>query len=140
MKVGAHLADSNELVHRQVHPNFVIGGRVTSAAFQPTKKDSGLLSVNRGSMRSAEESHRAFVAGGLTSWGTLSVSVAEIETEGLSAVEAPLSVDDDPPDMVNDESHAAIDFRSLSGERKLQEKRARKLRDAGVMRGPYLAP
>jgi hypothetical protein len=138
VKVGKALA-SEELLHRQVNPNFMKDGRVTSAAFQPTKKDKGLLSVNRGSMCSAEEAHRAFVARGWSSWGTLTIAVSEVTAVQLTALEAPLNVADDPEEQFDDETHAVVDFRSLNDNKKQIEKRARILRDNAVRRGAYEA-
>ena len=138
MKVGKVLGP-DELLHRQVNPNFVKAGRITSEAFQPTKKDKGLLSVNRGKMRSAEEAHRTFVARGWSSWGTLTVAVSEVVAVQLTALEAPLDVGQDPEDLFDDVTHAVIDFRSLNDNKKHIEKRARTLRDNAVRRGAYEA-
>ncbi len=138
MKVGKALA-ADELVHRQVNPNFVKDGRITSEALQPTKKDKGLLSVNRGSMCSAEEAHRAFTARGWSSWGTLTLAVSEVVAVQLTALEAPLDVADDPEDLFDDVTHAVVDYRSLNDNRKQIEKRARTLRDQAVKRGPFEA-
>lgn len=109
MKLGKSLGPDH-LLHRQVNPKFVKDGRITSEAFQPTKKDKGLLSVNRGDLCSPEEAHRTFVARGWTSWGTLTVAVSEVVAVQLTALEAPLNVGDDPEDLFDDVSHAVIDF------------------------------
>lgn len=138
MKVGKPLP-SEELLHRQVNPNFVRAGRITSEAFQPTKKDQGLLSVNRGSMCSAQEAHNAFIARGWSSWGTLTVAVTEVTAIQLHAFEAPLEVASDAEDRFVDVTHAVIDFRSLHDKKKDIEKRARTLRDNAVTRGAYEA-
>jgi hypothetical protein len=138
VKIGKALA-SAELVHRQVNPNFVKEGRITSEAFQPTKKDKGLLSVNRGEMCSAEEAHRTFVSRGWSSWGTLTVAVSEVTAVQLAVLEAPLDATQDPEDLFDDITHAVIDFRSLDDNKKQIEKRARTLRDNAVKRGAVKA-
>lgn len=40
------LSDAGELLHRQVHPNWIRDGRITSQAFRPTKKDDNKLSID----------------------------------------------------------------------------------------------
>jgi len=37
--------DKDELLLRQVHPNFIVESRITSQAFLPTEKDEKKLSV-----------------------------------------------------------------------------------------------
>ena len=44
-----------ELLFRQIHPNFITESRVTSQAFLPTAKDNKKLSVNRNTLTSAKE-------------------------------------------------------------------------------------
>lgn len=135
MKLGPPLVNVDEVSHRQVNPKFVVDGRVTSQVFHPTEKDKGLLSVNRGSMRTAEDSHHVFVARGWASWGTLSVSVGEAKDIELPTLEAPLCVADDPEDLVDDDTHAVVDFRALDNNRKSIEKKARKLKEHALKRG-----
>lgn len=102
----AHLlVDLVELLHRQVHPSFIRDGRPTSAAFRPTPKDGGELSVSRGSILSPQEAHQAYVASGPASAGVWSVSVGEVEAAGLHAYEDKL------PDAP---AHAVIDFKPLA--------------------------
>ena len=66
----SELNDVGELLYRQVHPTFVLAGRPTSAAFVPSKKDAGMLSVTRGSLVSAEAAWNLHTTGkGLASAG-----------------------------------------------------------------------
>jgi len=127
---GTRLEDPDELLHRQVHPSFVQEGRVTSAAFRPTKKDEGQLSVDRGSLATPVESYeRHTVSKGLQSAGTWSLSVGECDGEDLPSYED--SEEDNP-------AHSLIDFRDLS--RNQRKKKAKKLKQHAVKRGPTHLP
>lgn len=87
---------------RQVHPNFVPNGLLSSQAFWPFPKDDGKLSVYDGDQISAKDSLRHYTKvlknESRCVWG---VSCAEVVSEGLVAVADPL------PDFA---SHALIDF------------------------------
>ncbi len=107
--VGGLVADPGEILHRQVHPTFVHGGRVTSQAWMPTPKDDGLLSVSRSSVRSAIDSfHHHTRVLGLPSCGVWGVSVAECGALGLAAAADPLTK------PVADHAHAVVDFRNVN--------------------------
>lgn len=92
-------------LHRQVHPNFIQSGRVSSQAFEPTRKDKKRLSVYDGDEFTPEaawhhymsESHR-------DSAGVLSVTVGECAKEDLETI------------LDNDSftGHVLIDFRRLT--------------------------
>ncbi|WP_194293419.1 hypothetical protein [Actinomadura macrotermitis] len=126
------IGEVDEFLYRQVHPQFVQDGRVTSQAFRPTEKDAGELSISRGSQVSAEEAfifHTARLQ--LDSAGSWIVSVDEVGKIGLRAVDdqhAPTRPDPCPP------GHGYIDFRSLQTQNALK-KAASKLRDAAEVRG-----
>ncbi len=96
------LTEPTELLHRQVHPQFIVAGRVSSQAFRPTPKDRGLLSVARSTLISARDAMDRYTAAGNATAGVMSVSVHECESLGLPAYSDPL-----PPD---DDAHAVVDF------------------------------
>lgn len=106
----------DELLHRNVHPTFVINGRLTSSIFKPKKSDAGELSVQRDSLAPPPEAHRRYtqprIINGelksLSSAGTCSVSVGQCASVGLKAYADPLT--DEPPD----DSHALVDMKNLS--------------------------
>lgn len=50
------------LMLRQIHPNFIQNGRVTSQAFRPTPKDESRLSVDNGDMITPEACWKRFTA------------------------------------------------------------------------------
>jgi hypothetical protein len=112
------------LLHRQINPTFMQGGRVTSQAFKPTPKDQGLLSVYDGNLITAENSWKHFTAvRKLPSVGVLSVTVAECQELGL------------PPrsDTASFPEHAVIDFTGF-GTNQI-EKKAKRVQTVAVMRG-----
>jgi len=112
------------LLHRKINPSFVQNGRVTSQAFKPTSKDSGLLSVYDGDLIAARDSWTHFtVVQGFSSAGVYSVSVAE-----RNQIDLPVR-----PDPAPFPEHAVIDFTPFSGGQ--VESKAKKLRAAAAACG-----
>lgn len=94
MKGSTHLL-------RQVNPNWIQDGRITSQAFSPTPKDDKKLSCYDGDMIEAVDAHDHFVERlGLKSVGVVAVTVDECQ-----ALELPARPDPEPFD-----EHAVIDF------------------------------
>lgn len=89
-------------LYRQVNPNWITPeGRVSSLAFWPFPKDSGLLSVYDGSMINAEGAYRHFTDGqGFLSSGSWAITVAEAHANGVPA----------RSDAVPYPEHAVVDF------------------------------
>lgn len=109
---------------RQVHPNFIQQGRVTSMVFRPTPKDVNQLSMYHGDMISAENAFIHYkLQLGLNSCGVLAVEVQECHNEELSTVH-----DSDPyPE------HCFIDFTNFSkGE---IERKSKKITQCATKRG-----
>ncbi len=118
------------LLLRQIHPNFIDRGRITSQAFRPTRKDRDKLSVDNGDMVTAEESFRNYTEDGQKrSAGVLAVSVSECKDIDLDVLEDPL------PGVP---SHVLIDFLNIS--RAAKESGAKRLRDCGQKRGWLYRP
>lgn len=115
---------------RQVHPNFVQEGQLSSQAFFPFPKDKGRLSVYDGDRITAAESHDHYteVLGNASDsvWG---VSLEEIADEALSAIADPLN---DFP------SHVLIDF-AAHPERSFR-KVAKRLKAYALARGCLYRP
>jgi hypothetical protein len=119
------LTDSDELLHRQVHPSFLRDGRPTSQAFGPTPKDDDGLSVSRNARASAQEAYRRHTEQrGLKSAGVWSVMVSECNKLELDAYEDAL------PD---DDAHSLVNFRGLS--KGISEKKAKQLAEIARQRG-----
>ncbi len=98
--------NSTTLLHRQIHPAWVHDGRVSSQAFSPTPKDSGLLSVYDGDAISAQDAWRRYTDKlNLKSVGVISVSVSECDEHQLPAYSAPV------PDFPE---HVVIDFNNYT--------------------------
>lgn len=118
------ISDQSEKLWRQVNPAWIQDGRVTSQLFSPTPKDTGEVSVTRGSLVSSEESHRYHTEDlGLRSVGVYFVEVADVGAVDLSAIDDSKSegTEDRPP------GHAFIDFKNVGS--KQMRKRASLLRD-----------
>ncbi len=119
------MASEEQLLHRQVHPSWVQDGRITSQAFSPTPKDSGLLSVYDGRQIAPESSliHYTKVQR-LSAMGTVSVSTDEVSSVALT-----WRLDPEPfPE------HAVIDFTELPTPGKIKAK-AQALAERARQRG-----
>lgn len=127
--------DNNSLLHRQIHPCFVVNDIVSnqafieehlfisSGAFKPTEKDEDKLSVYNGEKFSPKDSFEHYTAN-FKSYGVLSITVEEVNSiSPLSSTE-----DNDPFD-----GHCYIDFTSVPSKNQ-KTKRAGKLRDIAVKR------
>src|SRR5258708_5624594 len=85
-------ADSDELLYRQVLPAFVVDGRPSSQAFNPSKDHSYLLSVDRSSLISAKDAFLLYTEGmRRKSAGTWAVTVAQCGQQSLMCFTDPLS-------------------------------------------------
>lgn len=109
---------------RQIHPNFLQDGRVTSQAFRPTPKDEFLLSVYDGDRVGAEAVWQRFTANpACKSIGVQAVSLAECTAQTLPIIE-----DGEPyPE------HCSVDFKTF--DKKAIEKKSKLLRAQAETRG-----
>ncbi len=133
------ITDADELLFRQVNPNWIREGRVSSQAFRPMPKDEGLLSVDRGSMTTPEASYRLFTEGlALSSAGTWGVTVAECTAQGLAVLEDALA---SPPEPVANAAHAVVSYVSVSSKSQVEakgQKLARCANDRGRLFPPVI--
>ncbi|MDE0448052.1 MAG: hypothetical protein OXH96_15420 [Spirochaetaceae bacterium] len=114
----------DSLLFRQVNPNFVREGRITSQVFKPTPKDGKLLSVYDGELITAQNSYMHYtVRLGFSSLGVVAVTPAECG-------KLDLRVNSDP---IPFPEHAVIDFRGYSNNQITSK--AKYLKDAAVTRG-----
>lgn len=123
------------LLHRQIHPSFVVNDIVSnqafviselvvsSGAFMPTQKDEDKLSVYNGEKFSAKESYDHY-SKQFTSYGVLSVTVEEVK----SIPQLTTNNDDYPFD-----GHCFVDFSSVTSKNQ-KTKKAGQLRDLAVKR------
>ena len=122
--------NKDNLIHRQVNPNFIQADnvsaqafKVTSQTFKPTPKDYYKLSVYNGEKYTARESFEHFTNEGFRSAGVLSLAVSECETESLSVHE----------DNIPFDGHSYLDFTGLSNS--AVEKNSKKLKKYALDRG-----
>ena len=123
-----------DLVFRQVHPQHWDGKNPNSVAFSPTPKDLDQLSVDDGSLVTAEQSWAHFTKSlGFQSVGTWAVSNGEILELSVLTLRADPIVDPINP-VKSNSAHCVVDFSGLSskGQRK---KRAQELAIKASERG-----
>ncbi len=127
--------EEKSLLHRQIHPSFVVNDIVSnqafvenklivsSSSFLPTVKDEDKLSVYNGEKFSAKDSFDHYTRN-YSSCGVLSVSVEEVNST------IPLTTQED---NVPFDGHCYIDF-SMVKSKNQKTKKAGKLRDFAVKR------
>ena len=116
---------SETLLLRQVHPDFIPDGQLTSQAFMPFQKDNGKPSVYDGDQISPAESYAHYTGVlGNRSESVWAVTCAEVIRAGLSSR---------PDPQEGFPSHALIDFTSQS--EKTFRKLAKKLKAYAHARG-----
>jgi hypothetical protein len=125
------LADLSEILFRQIHPHFIQDGQICSPAFCPTPKDNNLLSVDRGSLTTAQAARHLFVTNGGKSDAVYALSVEEFEQERLACHSDPIEESDG---VVENLSHAVADFSVCSAQE--QKKKAKRLKLKAIARGP----
>jgi hypothetical protein len=110
------LVDPTELLFRRVHPSQIKDGRPSKTTFLPRPADEGLVSVDRSSVFTAQQSYSAYAAaksfrdseGGI--WG---VTVGECSAHSVGCVSDPLSAEEyGGPNP----AHSLIDMQALSEE------------------------
>ena len=116
-------------LYRQIHPEFINRGRVTSQAFHPSSGDPCNLSVYDGDQITAEKAWRHYTSKvQLKSAGVMAVIVDECKRMGLKCV-----LDRDPyPE------HALISFGGFTKSR--VKKASKSLRAAAESRGWVFQP
>ncbi len=133
-KPGELAGDADELLFRQVHPRFLVDGRVGSQAFRPTRKDNKQLSVALGSKTSPKAAFELHVdCNRLASAGTWAVMIGECLELGLPVLPDEIK---EPP--CPDPAHAVIDFSALSNS-KIEAhgtRLARRANDRGRLHSP----
>lgn len=129
------LDDSEEVLFRQIHPNFYDNNHPGSVQFAPSAKDNNKLSVDRSSLTSAEASHALFTGNGFESIAVYGVSVGEFSTEGLPSYPDPLKAEGA---LAANPAHAYADFSAFSTSQ--GKKIAKRLRNNAVKRGRLHSP
>jgi hypothetical protein len=112
--MGEPLSDLSEVLFRQIHPNSYSEGRPASDRFKPQPRDNGKMSVDRGALTTAAESHALFISSGNRSAAVFGVSVKEFGDEFLKCFADPLSAADERP---GNPAHAVTDYSPIEEKR-----------------------
>lgn len=122
--------NEDTLLFRQVHPDFIRDGQLTSQAFCPSSKDNGKLSVYDGDQISARDAYEHYTQSqGYKSDSVWVVTKKETDSEGALASPDPL---EDFP------AHSIIDF-GASSKGKCRSL-AKKLRTFAIQHGCQYSP
>jgi hypothetical protein len=104
------LTARDELLWRQVNPQFANNGQVTSQAFRPNSEDGNLVSTSRESKQNAEGAFQFHTTTlDLESAGTWCVSVGEVMAADARAIDDSESASAPPPPCPP--GHTSIDMR-----------------------------
>ena len=125
------LTNGDVHLYRQVHPSWFVDGMITSQAFKPTTKDRGKVSVRMSTVVTAEEAYQYHISQGLKSIGTYQVTVDDIVSCELHAI------DDSRLDSAP-RGHAYIDYRGIA--KKPAERAAKELRTCAMRYGAQYDP
>lgn len=115
------ITESSDTCLRNVHPQFIVEGIVSSAAFMPTRNDEGELSTARSSKVSAEQHFNEFTHMNHQSAGVYEVATEDIRNEELRWIDNE-SIQEESIRMTG---HAYIDYRVYSNGK--TKKKARSL-------------
>lgn len=130
------LADQDELLWRNAHPDWIENGKLTSQAFRPTPKDQNKLSSARASKVSVENNFKEFTGDfGLASIGVWAVSVGEAGAEDIQAIYDEHSPSTPTPCLTG---HTSLDFAEISNNR--AKRIGSRLRDQAEKRGVQYPP
>lgn len=123
--------NQDTLLHRIIKPDWWIqASSISSQAFRPTPEDDKLLSVYDGGQITPESAYNHYAGdpNKPSPTGVLSVTVAECDSTGLTAI----------PDPDTFPEHVLIDFRKF-GTNQIKRK-SEALRDAAIARGWLFRP
>lgn len=129
------IADQDELLFRQIHPNFHDKSHPGSPQFAPTPKDEGLLSVDRSTITTAAAAHALFTGNGFQSAAVYGLTVGEFGAESLPCHPDPLPA---TGELAANPAHAYADFSAFN--EKQQKNIAKRLRNVAVKRGRLHPP
>jgi len=124
------LDEADEVLFRQIHPNFFENSHPGSPQFAPTPKDEGKLSVDRSSLTDAAGAHALFTGNGFESAAVYGLTVAEFNAESLPCYSDPLKA---AGTLAANPAHAYADFATFNANQ--HKKIAKRLRNVAVKRG-----
>jgi hypothetical protein len=124
------LDDIDEILLRQIHPNFFQHGQPSSEPFLPSTRDEGNLSVDRSALTSASDAFQLYVANGNGSCAVYGISVGEFAAENLECFSDPVSAS---ADRVANPAHAIVSYSRMT--RSQQKNIAKRLKIKAITRG-----
>ena len=125
-----NLSEDEDVLFRQVHPNFIQDGIPSSQPFVPTQKDNSKLSVDRSKLTNAEAAFDRFIESGQFSDAVYGVTVAEFATQGVECFSDPI-VDPDP--KLSNPTHAYANYSPFSVN--AQKNKAKRIKQHALARG-----
>lgn len=119
-----------EVLFRQIHPNWIDDGVPASIGFVPSEKDQDKLSVDRSSITDAESSHALYTSQGYKSDAVYGVAVGEFEEQGINCFSDPIKGNDN---TIENLAHAYADYSAHTPSQ--QKKRAQLIKRKALARG-----
>ncbi|SHN06344.1 hypothetical protein [Phytopseudomonas punonensis] len=124
------LSDEAEVLYRQIHPEYFTDGEPSSDRFKPYPRDNGMMSLDRSSLTSAQDSHALYVEQGRLSAAVFGLSVMEFKSESIECVASPIA---QTPTTPANPAHASADFTPHAA--KNHKNIAKRLKRHAVARG-----
>lgn len=128
--MGNPLTSVDEVLFRQIHPNFIQDGEPASDRFKPQPNDAGLMSLDRGSLTTAAASHALYTSTGRQSAAVFGVTVGEFQAETVPCQDDPLAATATAP---ANPAHALADYTGHAD--KAQKNISKRLKRKAVARG-----
>ncbi|WP_288266518.1 hypothetical protein [uncultured Bifidobacterium sp.] len=104
------ITNSKDVCFRNVHPEFITNGTVSSQAFRPSDNDNGQLSTARSSKVGAQQHYQEFTHFGHKSAGVYQISTNDIQEAGLRWVDNEANQEE----SLHMTGHAYLDYRIYS--------------------------
>lgn len=111
------ILDQEEKCYRNVHPDFIVDGKITKQAFHCTPSDCKRLSTARSSVVSPKEHYEDFKSFHHRTAGVCAVIQKDIYDNQLRWVDDSRNLGASAP-----KGHAYIDFRACQSEREIRKK------------------
>lgn len=129
--MGNRLENGDEVLFRQVHPNFFPNGELSSEPFVPNTEDAGMLSVDSATKTSAEAAHFHYTTYlKKKSRRVYGISVGEFGNLEIVCREDPLDAEAGVP---SNGAHCLADYTPFSANS--QKNKAKRLKQAALKRG-----
>jgi hypothetical protein len=129
------LQNEEEILFRQIHPNFYENGHPSSSPFVPSAKDGNQMSVDRSSLTTAAGSFDLYTGNGYQSVAVFGVTVGECGVCGLPCHPDPLGATET---RKANPAHAYVDYSAIGSN--AGKKIAKRLRNDAVKRGRLHPP